>query len=80
MRAVEKNLDDILDDDHKESMEQRAARIKRTFSVATQMFDILMESGLTAEGRGTALSFLITLNHRFGGGSKKSSEAIRRGF
>ncbi len=66
MSSINDRLDEY-DDDHKESQEVMSARIQKSFTVARQMFEILMASELSTEGRGSALQFLNVLVHRFGG-------------
>lgn len=66
MSSINDRLDEY-DEDHKLSQEVMAARITKSFTVARQMFEILMASELSTEGRASALQFLNVLVHRFGG-------------
>lgn len=62
-----KSLEDLIDEGHKEALEERARKVRKVFSVASELFDRLNESGLTAEGRLAALQILNTLHARLGG-------------
>lgn len=62
---------DEYDEDHKESQEVMNARIQKSFTVARQMFEILVASELSTDGRGSAMQFLNVLVHRFGGKPEK---------
>lgn len=63
MKSLKHPLDEF-DEDHKASMEIRAEKVSRVFGVASKLFEILCESGLTHGDRATALQLLQILHHR----------------
>lgn len=56
---------DVFDQEHKESLDKRNARIASAFAVARKMFEILSESDLNEDGRLTAMQFLGVMHKRF---------------
>ena len=67
MKAVDHELDDILDNDHKETINQKLDRASRAFAVAKQMYATLHGSDLDGEGRMAAMQLLMALQGRRGG-------------
>ena len=57
---------DVIDEAHKDELDRRAASISNVWAVSRQMFEVLKESNLDADGRQTAMAFLNVLHNRFG--------------
>jgi hypothetical protein len=57
---------DVADEAHKDAMDYRAEQVRAITGCAARLFELLMESGLTADNRLTAIQMLTALHNNLG--------------